>query len=258
MSNSQPVTIITGASAGIGLATAHRLAADGHNLLLTARRQQRLTNLLADLKSTPGHHTILAGDIGDETFCQQLINHTLTTYGHLDILINNAGVGHRSHLANLAPADARHLLNTNLLGPLYLCHFAIPHLQQRPRPQIINISSIISQRPMPNGAFYTASKTALNHLSRGLRIELAHTNICVTTVYPGLTATEFHTATLSATNNNPRMKYRTPASRVAHKIALAIRYQQQEVYITPFDWLFTHLNRLFPRTLDFVFRYYTP
>lgn len=246
------VVIVTGASAGIGRATAVSLAQAGANVVLVARRQNRLLALKEELAAYPGHRLIIVGDIGQEPFAAQIIEQTVANFGKVDILINNAGVGQKSPLAEMPPADMRRLLDTNVLGLLYLTQTAVRQMKQQGYGHIINISSIVGQRPLPSMGLYCASKTAVNFLSRSLRLELKADNIHVTTIHPGRTQTEFSQAILGEKGANPSSIGRVPADRVAKAILKAIQSRKSDVYITFTDWAFTHFNRLFPGTTDWL------
>ncbi len=246
------VIIITGASAGIGRATAVSLSQLGANVTLTARRQERLENLAAELAHFPGRRFVLPGDIGDPAFARELVERTVAEFGRVDVLINNAGVGHKSTLAAMPLSDVQTLWDVNVMGLLAATQAALPHMLQQGYGQLINISSIVGQRPLPLSGVYCASKTAVNYLSRSLRMELRGTGITVTLVYPGLTATEFAEAKLGEPGANRFGMNGVPPQRVAAKITAAIQKNHTEVYITPWDWAFAHLSRLFPRTLDWL------
>ena len=254
------VIIVTGASAGIGRATAVALAQSGATVVVTARREERLQALAKETAGSDGRIYSFPGNIQDETFCHQLVAETVERYGRLDVLINNAGLGHKSRIAEMPAADIRTIFDTNVMGLLYTIQAAVPQMKKQGGGQIINVSSIIGQRPIPNGGIYTASKTAVNFISRTLRMELRPYNIKVTLVYPGRTQTEFGDALLGQKGANPAAFGRTSPDKVAQVIVKAIRYGRTEVYVTPTDWLFAHVNRLFPRTTDgltnFVFTRY--
>ncbi len=250
--HSNKVIIVTGASAGIGRATAVALAQAGAHVVLVARRQERLAALVDELAVYPGRRLALAGDVGDAAFAATAVPQVIESMGTIDVLINNAGLGHHSHLAEMPPADMRRLWDTNVMGLLYLTQAAVPYMQQQGSGHIINVSSIVGQRPLPAMGLYCASKTAVNFISRTLCMELRPYHIRVTTVYPGRTLTEFGDALLGNRRTNPTALARVPAVRVAQAIVKAIASGKPEVYITWYDWLFAHANRLFPRTSDWL------
>lgn len=248
MQLSQKVVIVTGATAGIGWATAVCFAQAGATIVATGRRQERLDALLTALP--PGPHLVIAGDIQDPAFPTALVAQTIAKLGRIDVLVNNAGVGQQHPLADIPREAAETVFHTNVLGLLQMTQAVIPTMRQQGGGHIVNVSSIVGQRPLPGGVVYAASKTAVNFLSRGLRFELKQDNIRVTTVYPGLTATEFANVRLGQQGANRFGLRGVPADRVGRAIVQAVKNGRSECYITPFDWLFVHLNRLFPRTLD--------
>jgi short-subunit dehydrogenase len=246
------VVIVTGASAGIGKAVSEALSEAGANVVLVARREDRLQMLAEQMAALSGKRLVIAGDIRSEAFAPQVIERTLTEFGRLDVLVNNAGLGHRSLLVDIPPEDMRTIIETNLLGLLFMTQAALKPMHKQREGQIINVSSIAGQRPLPNSALYPASKAAVNFISRSLRIECKPYNIKVTTVYPGLTKTEFGHVRLGDKGVNRFGLQGVPAERVAAKMVQAIRSGRSEVYVTWYDWFFIHLNRLFPRTTDWI------
>jgi len=246
------VVIVTGASAGIGRATVETLATRGANIALTARRGERLNKLVEELDRFPGRRVAVPGDIQDAPFACSLVEQTINEFGRVDVLINNAGLGHYSPLAEIDPKDMQTVLNTNVLGLLYTTRAAVSQMKKQGHGQIINVSSIVGQRPLPLTGLYCASKTAVNFISRSLRMELRPYNITVTTIYPGRTITEFGDARLGKKGANPIPFARVSADRVANAIVKTIQHDRTEAYITWYNWLFTHLNRLFPRSIDWI------
>lgn len=244
------VVVVTGASAGIGAATVEALARRGADVVLVARRAERLADLVERLQALPGRRLALPGDIADPAFCRQVVAETVAAFGRIDVLINNAGVGHTRLLVELTPDDMHRILDTNVLGLMHLTQAALAPMQAAGRGQIIHVSSIVGQRPLPRGGFYAGTKAMVNFLGRGLRMELRGSGIAVTLVYPGLTATEFHLATLGGGRPLRGNVRGVSAARVAQAIVGAIEHRRREVYVTWYDWGFTHLCRLFPRTVD--------
>lgn len=252
-SSSLPMNVIvTGASAGIGRATAVALVQNGANVVAVARRAGRLDALARDLRREPGRLLPIAGDIRQPPFARQLAAATVGAFGRIDVLVNNAGIGHRSALADMPAEDVATLLDTNVVALVQLTQAVIPHMRRQGSGHIINVSSIVGERPLPNSALYCASKASVNMLSRSLRMELRPDHIRVTVVYPGLTETEFGTARLGEQGTNRFGLNGVPAERVAHRIVAAIHHGRDEVYISPFDWLFVQLNRHFPRLTDWL------
>jgi short-subunit dehydrogenase len=248
------VIIVTGASAGIGQATAAALARAGAHVVLSARRAELLQQLARDWQHLPGRRLVIAGDISQEEYARELVEQTVREFGRLDVLVNNAGIGQYSHLADFATADIQAIWDTNVMALIHTSQAAIVHFKRQQGGQIINVSSILGQRPLIHSSIYCASKTAVNFISRSLRMELQPHQITVTLVYPGATATEFHQARRGQAHDRHYAAISVKPERVARAIVKAIKYGRTEVYVTGYDWLFTHLNRLFPRTFDWLFR----
>lgn len=244
--------IVTGASAGIGKATATLLARHGANILLTARRADRLRQLHSALASHPGRRALMPGDLTEHGFAQALITRSIEEFGSIDVLVNNAGIGHHGWLTEMSLADMRTVFDTNVMGLLFLTQAAAVQMKEQGSGHIINVSSIVSHRPLPYNAVYCASKAAVNVASRSLRMELHPHNIAVTVVHPGRTITEFGDARLGRKGSHSSRLGRVSADRVARCIARAIRRRPSEAYVTWGDWLFAHLNRLFPRSTDLL------
>ncbi len=205
---------------------------------------------MGDLSVYPGRRLAVPGDIRDASFAQLLIDRTVTEFGRLDVLVNNAGLGHHSALAEMPLADVRTILDTNVVGLVAATQTAVAVMKRQGRGQIINISSIVGQRPLMHSGIYCASKTAVNFLSRSWRMELKPYNIKVTLVYPGVTATEFGLAKLGGAGENRFGLSGIPAERVGQAVVKAIQYGRTEVYVTWYDWAVAHLSRLFPRAID--------
>jgi len=246
------VVIITGASSGIGRATAVAAAEAGANVVLVARREERLINLAKELEKSDGERLIIVGDIRQAAFASDILQKTIAKLGRVDVLINNAGLGHRSLLVDMPPDDMQTLWETNVLGMLYITQSCMKQMLKQGQGQIVNVSSIVGQRPLPNSALYCASKSAMNFISRSLRMECKAYNIKVTTIYPGLTQTEFGLVRLGKKGVNRFGLKGIPPERVAKKIVQAMQNGNNEVYVTWYDWLFVQLNRHFPRTFDWI------
>lgn len=143
------VIIVTGASAGIGQAVAEALALASANVVLVARREERLQLLAEQMERLPGKRLVVAGDIRSEAFAPQVIERSLSAFGRVDVLVNNAGLGHRSMIAEMPPEDMRTIIETNILGLLFMTQAALQPMREQRAGQIINVSSIAGQRPLP-------------------------------------------------------------------------------------------------------------
>jgi NADP-dependent 3-hydroxy acid dehydrogenase YdfG len=182
------VCIVTGASSGIGAATARLLSGLGGHVVVAARRTERLEELAAEL---PGS-LVVSTDVTIAAQVERLVARTLDTYGTVDVLVNNAGQGLHVPLEELDPADLRAVFELNVVAPLVGMQAVLPVMRAREHGAIVNVSSATSLRVFPGLGGYSATKAALNMVSQVGRLELADTGVAVSVVYPSVTATEFH------------------------------------------------------------------
>ena len=185
------VAIITGASSGIGEATARRLAESGARVVLAARRVERLEALAADIERREGTALVAPTDVTDERSVQRLARTALDAFGRIDILINNAGIMPLSPISKLKVAEWDRMIDVNIKGVLYCVAATLPTMLEQGSGHIINVSSVAGRRPFPSGTVYSATKFAVRAISQGLRLELSPINgIRVTDIEPGVVATE--------------------------------------------------------------------
>jgi NAD(P)-dependent dehydrogenase (short-subunit alcohol dehydrogenase family) len=182
------VVIVTGASSGIGAATVRMAAARGATVILAARRADRITALAAEL---PGSLAVPT-DMRDAAQVRRLVETALERFGRVDVLVNNAGQGLHVPLEQVRPDDFRSITELNVFAPLLAMQAVIPSMRERGGGAIVNVSSMTSRMALPGLGAYAATKAALNMLSQVARRELAADGIVVSTVYPAVTATEFH------------------------------------------------------------------
>ncbi len=187
------VVLLTGASAGIGAATARELAAAGAHLALAARRQARLRRLAVEMAGQGGQILVVKTDLNDYGQIRRLVRRTLATFGHIDVLINIAGWGSYSWIDTAKPSHLERQFAVNVLAPLYLINLIVPHMQRRRSGHIINMVSYASRVAVPPQTLYASTKYALEGLSDGLRRELKPWGIHVSRVHPGgVSGTEFN------------------------------------------------------------------
>lgn len=198
------VAIITGASSGIGEATARRLAESGARVVLAARRVERLEVLAADIERREGAALVAPTDVTDERSVQRLARTALEAFGRIDILINNAGIMPLSPIAKLKVEEWDRMIDVNIKGVLYCVAATLPTMLKQRSGHIINVSSVAGRRPFPSGTVYSATKFAVRAISQGLRLELSPIEgIRVTDVEPGVVATELtHHITDNETANH--------------------------------------------------------
>ncbi|BEH14694.1 SDR family oxidoreductase [Marinobacter shengliensis] len=182
------VILLTGASSGIGEATARLLSKQGHRLVIGARRTERLAALAHDLRSEGGSVEYRALDVTQAEDVKSFADAALALYGRIDVIINNAGVMPLSPLAALKVDEWDRMIDVNIRGVLHGIAAVLPTMQAQRSGQVINISSIGGLYVVPTAAVYCATKYAVRAISDGLRQE--HNNLRVTCVYPGVVESE--------------------------------------------------------------------
>jgi len=242
--------IITGASSGIGAATAQAFAAAGARVALAARDATRLAQVA---RGMPGDPLIIPTDVTDDGAVAALVAQTAAAFGGIDILINNAGVGLAAPVADLSAADLRQALAVDLLGPLALTQAALPHMRARGRGQLIYVSSVVGMRALPYLGGYAAAKAALDRLTEALRVELRGSGIAVTLVRPGATRTSFAEHRLGSGREQRRANARAVApERVAQVILRAAVREPRVAYVGWADRLMVLMSLLAPGLVDRV------
>ena len=184
------VAIVTGGSKGIGLAIARAFLGRGMHVAITARHEKDLARAKEQLG---GGDTILAvaADVRNPADAQRTIDETVSRFGGLDVLVNNAGVGRFANVADMSIEMWREVIDTNLSGVFYCTHAALPEMRRRGGGYIVNISSLAGKNAFTGGAAYCASKAGLNAFSEALMQEVRYDNIRVSYVMPGSVATAF-------------------------------------------------------------------
>lgn len=185
------VAIVTGASAGIGVAVAHRLATDGARVVLAARRIDRLEQLADEL---PGESLVQQCDVADEAQVEALVAAAIDRFGHVDLLVNNAGVGSFASVVDTDPAEWRRMVDVNLTGSFLCARAVLPGMLERGGGMVVNVCSDVSRRTFPSGAAYCASKWGQYAFGLALGQEVRERGVRVAQVLPGMVATEFNDA----------------------------------------------------------------
>ena len=184
------VVVITGASSGLGEATARLLSAQGATIVLGARRVDRIQAVADELTNSGGKALAVATDVTDPDQVKALVDAAVQTYGRIDVMINNAGLMPHSPLERRKIDDWNQMIDVNIKGVLYGIAAALPYMQQQKAGHIINVSSVAGHKVRPGGVVYAATKHAVRVLSEGLRMEVKPYNIRTTVISPGAVATE--------------------------------------------------------------------
>jgi NADP-dependent 3-hydroxy acid dehydrogenase YdfG len=221
---STKTAVVTGASSGIGEATARLLAREGYNVVLAARRGDRLMDLATEL----GKGTLaVPTDVTDPDACEELISRALETFDSVDILVANAGLGLYGPIAEGNPEDWRKMFEVNVLGVLHATRAAARHMLERGSGDVVFVSSLAGRRvPRADGAVYAATKHALTAIAEGLRVEVQARGIRVISVEPGLVRTEFPNSSFPSAEEYYAQREYSPLE--AEDVARAILYAVEQ------------------------------
>jgi NADP-dependent 3-hydroxy acid dehydrogenase YdfG len=189
------VITITGASSGMGEATARHLSALGASVVLGARRLERITKLADELNSKGGKAIAVQTDVIDYMQVQALVDAAVNSFGKIDVMINNAGIMPQAPLERLKIEEWNQMIDVNIKGVLYGIAAALPYMKEQKSGHIINVSSVAGHRVGPNFAVYAGTKYAVRAISEGLRQEVKPYNLRTTIVSPGAVSTELLNST---------------------------------------------------------------
>ena len=219
------IILITGATSGIGRATAVRFANGGARLILCGRRKEKLDVLLRDLGE---NHQSLIFDVRDKKAVFKAIESLPKEFKKIDVLINNAGNAHgmdAAQTANLDDWDA--MIDSNVKGLMYVTKAVLPFMVEKQKGQIINLGSIAAKEVYPNGSVYCSSKAAVDSFTKGLRVDLNPLGIRVGAIHPGLVETEFSYVRFKGDQKRSKKVYEGMNALNADDIADAILYMTQ-------------------------------
>jgi short-subunit dehydrogenase len=225
------VIAITGASAGIGRATAIRLARDGASVAICARRRDRLEAVADEIVRAGGTALPIVADVTRDGEMQAFVDQTISHWGQLDIMMCNAGYGLYGPIEKIAPDRMQAIMDVNYLGTYNAARAALPVFRRQRRGHLIIVSSIVGKRGVPYTGAYCATKFAQVGLAECLRAELVDSGIHVSVVYPVSTDTEFFGVMIKRSGFATRARGpRQSAEQVADAIARAIERPAPEVY----------------------------
>ena len=188
------VVIVTGASAGIGRSLALQLASQGAKVAITARRAERLEQVAGDMRRRGGEALVIPADVSDEIQCQSLVERTVSAFGRLDMLINDAGLAASALLDEFPDLRLfRRVMDVNFYGTVYSTYYALPYLKAT-QGRIVAISSLGGKAAIPYNTPYISSKYAMQGFYDALRMELYQHGVSITLICPWWVVTEFHEA----------------------------------------------------------------
>lgn len=221
------IVILTGASSGIGEATAKELAANGAKLVLAARREERLKDLQKTIENEGGDAQYKVTDVTSREQMDELAKFALDSYGKIDVIVNNAGLMPNSFLNKLKVDEWDQMVDVNIKGVLYGIAAVLPHMRERKEGHVINISSVAGHVTSPGSAVYSGTKFAVRAITEGLRKEESPNNIRTTIISPGAVETEL-TSTITDEDLKPKFDDLYQIAIGSQDIARAIRYAVEE------------------------------
>jgi NADP-dependent 3-hydroxy acid dehydrogenase YdfG len=220
------IVVITGASSGLGEATARHLSTQGATVVLGARRMDRLQSLVRELTGKGGKALAVVTDVTDCSQVKKLVDSAVQTYGHVDVMLNNAGLMPQSPLERLKIDEGNRMIDVNIKGVLYGIAAALPYMKQQKTGHIINVSSVAGHVVRPGSTVYAATKTAVRVISEGLRQEVKPYNIRTTVISPGAVATELPDSVTDPATAERILKFykevAIPADSFGRAVAFAI------------------------------------
>lgn len=223
MATHSKTVLITGASSGIGEATARHLAGQGYRVVMGARRTERLEHIASQIRETGGRVEFRALDVTDLADVQAFVAFAQDKFGPVDVLVNNAGVMPLSQLHELKVEEWNRMIDVNVRGVLHGIAAVLPQMRERKSGQIINVSSIGAHQVSPTAAVYCATKFAVNAISEGLRQE--NPDVRVTIVSPGVVESELADSISDPASRELMKEYRAIALQgdaIARAVAYAI------------------------------------
>jgi short-subunit dehydrogenase len=247
------VALVTGASSGIGEATAKRLARDGFRVALAARRADELTRVAREIEASGGQALPLPTDVRDREQIGRMVGATLDAWGHLDVLVNSAGLGYSQPVAELDPARLREQVDVNLVAVIECSQAVLPAMIAQRSGHIINVASIAGLVGLPESSVYCATKAGVIAFSEALRREVRPYGIHVTAFCPGFVATNFSPRLRRIREGHPdtrRLSGVMTADYVAGKIADTIRHPRRRVIIPPGWGALAWIAETFPWLTD--------
>ena len=248
------VIVITGASSGIGLASARLFASLGARLSLAARSIDRLEAEAASLASSGGDVLCVRTDVSREEDCRNLIEKTVERFGRIDILVNNAGVSMRAMFRDLDLGVIKTLMDVNFWGTVYCTKYALPYLLES-KGSVVGVISIAGYAGLPGRTGYSSSKYAIRGFLDTLRIEHLYDGLHVMVFAPGFTASNVRNAALTADGSQqgktPRDEGKMmTAEKVAEYMARGLERRKSEMILTPIGKLTVFMHNILPRLTD--------
>lgn len=243
--------IVTGASSGIGHQLALQLAERRCQIVINARREEKLESLAVEIEQRGGEAEAVAGDITEPDVRQAILDAAKTRFDGLDVLINNAGVGALGPFADADEQRLRRVMEVNFFAPAEMTRLAIPLIELGNQPIVANISSVLGHRAVPSKSEYCASKFAMHGWADSIRCELVDRKIDVLLVSPSTTASEFFDSVIDKQEGKYKTMSRAQSpAYVAQRTIKAIERGNHEIILSWSGWAMVWFDRLFPTLTD--------
>lgn len=249
------VIIITGASSGIGLATARLFASMEAKVVMASRFLDKLEKIKSEM---PEQANVLCvkTDVTKEEDCKNLIKETIKIFGHIDILVNNAGISMRAMFIDLDLDVIRRLMDTNFWGTVYCTKYALPYLLET-KGSVVGVISTAGHIGLPGRTGYSASKFAIRGFLNTLRVEHRYDGLHVMVFAPGFTASNIRNVALLADGSPQGMTPRNEnkmmtAEKVARRMAYGLRFRKNEMILTPMGKMTKFFNFALPKFVEWV------
>ena len=251
------VVIVTGASSGIGEATAREFAYNGSKVVLAARSEEKLAAIVNDIKANKGTACFVKTDVAKEDDCRKLVETAVSEYGTVDILINNAGLSMRAVFDDVDLKVLHRLMDVNFWGTVYCTKYALPYLVEN-RGSIVGVSSVAGFHGLPGRTGYSASKFAIHGFLETIRIENFKRGLHVMIIAPGFTATEIRKHALVADGKeqgeSPREEEKLMSPEyVAKWILKGIKKKKRNKLLTWDGRLTALFQRIIPTFVDWAY-----
>ena len=248
------VVIITGASSGIGRACASEFFKRGSRLVLVARTESKLIELVHSIKNLGGEAIYIVADVSSETDCSNMIHKTIDAFGRIDILINNAGISMRALFLDLDLRDFEKVMQINFYGTVYCTKYALKHILAN-KGSIVGVSSIAGHKGLPARTAYSASKFAMTGFLEALRIENLKKGLHVLVASPGFTSSNIRQNAINVSGGHQKESPRNEkkmmsADEVAERIVIAVEKRKNNIVLTAQGKLLVFLNKFLPQLVD--------